>query len=105
LPWGVLASRSSAWVPQSPNKTIMRTSVLWGIGASVEADEVGGRSVHVLPLGLLLSRTTGPGRASLHVLGTGFYNQEATDHSGSATRFRLLGIPVWTAHAAPPKRG
>jgi hypothetical protein len=32
LPWGVLASRSSARVPQSRGKTITRTSILWGAG-------------------------------------------------------------------------
>ena len=105
LPWGVLASHSSARVPQSPDKTIARTSVLWGLGASVTTNEAGGHSVHVLPFGLLLRRTTGPGQSSIHILGTGLLRKESTDHSGSTTRFRLLGIPLWTTHTSQPKHG
>ena len=101
LPWGVLASHCSARLPQSPGKTITRTSVLWGLGASVTMDGAGCHSVHVLPFGLLLRRTTGPGQSSIHVLGTGFFRKEATNHSGSTARFRLLGIPLWTTHTLP----
>jgi hypothetical protein len=103
LPWGVLASHCSARLPQSPGNTITRTSVLWGLGASVTMDGAGGHSVHVLPLGLLLRRTTGPGQSSFHILGTGIFHQEATEHFGSAAHFRLLGIPIWTTHTSPPK--
>jgi hypothetical protein len=105
LPWGVLASHSSARVPQAPGKTIARTSVLWGLGASATMNEAGGHSVHVLPFGLLLCRTTSPGQFSLHVLGTGLLRKESTDHSRSSTRFRLLGIPLWTTHSPPPTPG
>jgi hypothetical protein len=101
----VLASRSSARVPQSPDKTITRTSVFWGAGTSITTDEKGCRSVHVLPFGVLLDHTTDPGESSLHILGTGISRQKATEHSGSTARFRLLGIPIWTTHGAPPKRG
>jgi hypothetical protein len=105
LPRGVLASRCSARVPQSPDKTIARSSVLCGVGASFTAHEMGGRSVHVLPLRLLLNRTTGSGNSSLHVLGTGLSHREATKYSGASARFRLLGIPMWTTHESPPTRG
>jgi hypothetical protein len=80
-------------------------SVLWGIGASVTKDEVGGRSVHVLPFGVLLDHTTGPGESSLHILGTGFSRWEAAEHSGSTARFRFLGIPIWSTLGSPPRRG
>ncbi|MGD0260970.1 MAG: hypothetical protein ABSD29_14235 [Verrucomicrobiota bacterium] len=103
LPWGVLASHCSARLPQSPGKTIMRTSVLWGLGGSVTMDGAGCHSVHVLPFGLFLRRTTGPGQSSIQVLGTGLFRKEATNHSGSTARFRLLGIPIWTTHTSPPQ--
>jgi hypothetical protein len=103
LPWGVLASHGSARLPQSPSKTITRTSVIWGLGGSVTTDGASGRSVHVLPFGLLLRGTTGSGQSSIHVLGTGLSREEGTNNTGSTARFRLLGIPVWTAHTSPPK--
>jgi hypothetical protein len=103
LPWGVLASYCSAWLPKSPGKTITRTSVLWGLGATVTMDGASCHSVRVLPFGLLLRRTTSPQCSSIHVLGTGLVRQEATNHSGSTARFRLLGIPLWTTHMSPPK--
>jgi hypothetical protein len=102
LPWGVLASHCSARLPQSPDRIITRASVFWGLGASVTMDGAGCHSVHVLPFGLLLRRTTSPGQASIHVLGTGLFRKEATNHSGSTARFRLLGIPLWTTHRSPP---
>jgi hypothetical protein len=105
LPCGVLASQSSARLPQSPDKTITRTSVLWGLGGSVTMDGAGCHSVRVLPFGLLLCRTTGPRQSSIHVLGTGLLRQEATNHSDSMARFRLLGIPLWTTHMSPVKHG
>jgi len=98
LPWGVLASYGSATLPQSPGKTITRTSVLWGLGGSATRDGAGGHSIQVLPFGLLLRRTTGPGQSSTHVLGTGFWRKAAANHSTSTARFRLLGIPLWTTH-------
>jgi hypothetical protein len=81
LPWGVLVSHGSARLPQSPAKTITRTSVLWGLGGSGTLDGTGRHSVHVLPFGLLLRSTTGPDKSSIHI----------------------LGIPIWTSHAAPRK--
>jgi hypothetical protein len=104
LPWGVLASYGAARLPQWPDKTIARTSVLWGLGACVTMDGASCQSVHVLPLGLLFRSTTAPGQASMHVLGTGLYREEATDHSRSTARFRLLGIPIWTTHTSPRVR-
>ena len=98
LPWGVLASYCSARLPQSPETTITRTSVLWGLGASVTTDGEAGHSVQVLPFGLLLRSTTGPGQSSTHDLGTGLFRQQATDHPGATARFRLLGIPIWSIH-------
>src|ERR1035441_6464935 len=103
LPWGVLASHCSATLPQAPDKTITRTSVLWGLGGSVTMDGVGCHAVHLLPFGLLLRSTTAPGQSSVHVLGTGCFRKEATGHSGSSVRFRFLGIPIWTTHTSPPK--
>jgi hypothetical protein len=100
LPWGVLASYNSARLPQSPGTSIMRASVLWGLAASVTTDKAGCHSVHVLPFGLLLHRTTGPGQSSFHVLGTGPSRQAAANHSGSIARFHLFGIPLWTSHKA-----
>src|SRR5215831_10606153 len=38
LPWGLLASHSSARLPYSTDKTITRTSLLWGLGGSVALD-------------------------------------------------------------------
>jgi hypothetical protein len=105
LPWGLLASHCSAPAPQSPGNTIERTSVLWGLGSSFTEDAAGGHSVHVLPFGLLLRHTTGPGQSSFLVLGTGVAHQEATSHCASTSRFRLLGIPIWTSHAALPQHG
>jgi len=97
LPWGVLASHSSARLPQSPAKTIKRTSVLWGLGGSVTMDGADRRSVQVLPLGLLLRKTSNSRLSSVHVLGTGL-SKEAMGKSGSTSRFRLLGIPISTTH-------
>lgn len=101
LPWGVLASHCSAASPQSPGKTLKRTSVLWGLGTSLTTDGTGYHSVHVLPFGLLLRITTGSAQSSVHILATGCARKEGPDHSGSTARFRLLGIPVWTTHAPP----
>jgi hypothetical protein len=103
LPWGMLASYGSARLPQSPDKTIMRTSILWGLGASVTMDGAGCHSVHVLPFGLFFRRTMGPGQASIHVLGTGLVRKEATHYSGPSVRFRFLGIPLWSTHTPSPK--
>jgi hypothetical protein len=103
LPWGVLASYCAARLPQSPGKTITRTSVLWGLGASVTKDGAGCHSLHMLPFGLLFRRTTSPEQSSTYILGTGACHQEAIGHSGSTARFRLLGIPLWTTHTSPPK--
>jgi hypothetical protein len=105
LPWGVLASHCSARLPQSPDKTIARTSVLWGLGGSSTIDAAGSHKVQVLPFGLLLRRTTGSGQSSIHVLGTGLFSKEAAKNAGSIARFRLLGIPIWTTHNSKRQPG
>jgi hypothetical protein len=104
LPWGVLASHCATRLPQSPGKTISRTSLAWDfLGGSVTMDRTGCQSVHVLPFGILLRRTTGQGQSSFHLLGTGVFYKEANKTSGSNARFRFLGIPFWTLHTSPPK--
>jgi len=103
LPWGVLASHCAARLPQSPDKTIMRSSVPWGLGASETMDGAGRHSVHVLPFGLLLRTTKGPGQSSTYVLGTGCSRIETTNSAISTTRFRLLGIPIRATHKSPVK--
>ncbi|MDB6064821.1 MAG: hypothetical protein JWR26_1029, partial [Pedosphaera sp.] len=103
LPWGVLASHCSARLPQSPDKTITRSSILWGLAGSATLDSLGTHSFHVLPYGLLYRQTTSPGHSSIHILGTGRSYKEAANNSGSTTRFRLLGIPIWTNHMSSPK--
>jgi hypothetical protein len=94
LPWGILASHASAKLPQAPEKTITRTRLLWGVGASVETDSEGVKECRVLPFGLLYRSTTATNRTSIHVLGTGFSRREKEDEV--RTRFHLLGIPVWS---------
>jgi hypothetical protein len=104
LPWGALASHCSARLPQSPDKIITHTSILWGLGASVTTEDPGEHSVQVLPFGLLLRHTSGPRGSSTHILATGVSHRESKDHSGSTNRFRLLGIPIWTTHSSSEKR-
>jgi hypothetical protein len=104
LPWGVLASHSSARLPQEPGKFISRTTVLWGLGGLVTTDRAARHSIHLLPFGLLLRRTRAPGETSTHIFGTGVFRKEATNNSSSIARFRVLGVPVWTTHASQPKR-
>ena len=96
LPWGVLASFSSAKVPQAPEKTIKRASVLWGLAGSATTEESGRRSFHLLPFGLLLRDTKAPGLSSFHIVGTGVSHKESADKTHATTRFRLLGISLWT---------
>jgi hypothetical protein len=98
LPWGVLASHCAARLPESPDKIIRRTTVLWGLGASASVDGEGSHSVHVLPFGLLFRQTKGPAQSSIHVLGTGLSYQEAINHASWTKRVRVVGIPIWTAH-------
>lgn len=101
LPWGVLASYSSARLPQSPEKVISRTSVLWGLAASMTKDGAGQRSDCLLPFGLLWRHTAGPGDSSTHVLGTGV-SRTATHHGTRVLkRYRLLGIPLGAASSKP----
>jgi hypothetical protein len=98
LPWGLLASHCAARLPELPDKTITRTSVIWGLGASASVDGESNRSVRVLPFGLLFRQKTGIEQSSIHVLGTGLSHQKTKNHSGSIKRFRVLGIPIWTTH-------
>jgi hypothetical protein len=74
------------------------TSVLWGFGGKGADDGAGRTSLQVLPFGLLIHQTKSPGQSSFHVLGTGVSHKEAADHSGTTSRFRLLGIPLWSSH-------
>jgi hypothetical protein len=53
LPLGVLPSHSSAHLPQTPDRSITRTSVLWGFAGSATEDAAGGHSVPPLPSGLV----------------------------------------------------
>ena len=92
LPWGVLASHASAKLPQSPDKTIKRTSILWGLGGSASVNRDGLHSLNILPFGLLLNKTTGPKQSSFHVLATGISHK--TTANESTTRFDVLGIPI-----------
>jgi hypothetical protein len=98
LPWGILGSHFSTPAPQVPTNSLTRTSVVWGLVGSGSSDEAGRHKLQILPAGLLLRRTTGPGEAAFHVLGTGVSRREATDHSGSIARYHLFGIRVWTRH-------
>jgi hypothetical protein len=104
LPWGVLAGRCSARLPQAPDQTITRASVVWGLALSTTRNGAGGHAVRVLPFGVLYRRTTNPGRSATHVLGTGVSRTEATAHLASTERFRVLGIPIWTTHKSPARR-
>ena len=92
LPWGILASNASAAVPYSPEISIKRTSVLWGLGGSSTINAAGTHSLHILPFGLLLEKKSGSDQSSFHVLATGFSRQMIGDKS--ITRFRVLGFPV-----------
>jgi hypothetical protein len=98
LPWGVLASHASARLPQSPDKTIARTSVLWGFGASASKSGAGLRSFNLLPFGLLLHKASGPNEDSFHIFASGLSHK--TIGKRRTTRFRLLGIPIRTHTAA-----
>ena len=94
LPWGILASHASARLPQSPNKIISRTSLLWGLAASASANGAGSQSFKLLPFGLLLHKTSGPNRTSFHILGTGRFRK--SNGNTRTSHFRILGIPVGT---------
>jgi len=97
LPWGVLASYSAYRLPQLPDKTITRWSLVWGLGASSTLDGSDTRAVQILPFGLLLRSVSGPRQTSFHVIGTGFARKKSADNSVTTTRFRLLGLPLWTS--------
>jgi hypothetical protein len=96
LPWGLLASHCSARLPQSPEKTITRASILWGLGASMTKGQTGERTIEVLPFGLLWRRVTGPNHSSFHILGTGVARTEAARGARGTERYRLFGIPMRT---------
>jgi hypothetical protein len=100
LPWGVLASYSAARLPESPDKTIMRQTILWGVGENASLDGSGRRKVEILPFGILYHHLSSPRQASTHILATGFSRKEALNHGGTTSQFRVLGIPVWT-HRSP----
>ncbi len=90
LPWGVLESHFSARLPESPAQTVSRDSLLWGLLLTRNSVEHGRQAWRVLPAGLLFRSTASPGKSAVHVLGTGISRTPA------ATRYRLLGIPLWT---------
>lgn len=100
LPWGVFCSHFAAALPYAPGHTLTRTTLLWGLAASRQTDAQDRHIFTVLPAGLLFRSTTGSGEVAVHVLGTGATRRE-TELGGITTRFRLFGIPVWTARSAP----
>jgi hypothetical protein len=102
LPWGMLYSRFSAKVPQRPEETFSRARLLWGLAASQRKDSLGNVSSRLLPFGLLFRSDTQTNRTSVHILGTGVAHTRPTATVGGVTRFRLLGIPLWTKRSAPP---
>src|ERR1022692_999297 len=54
-------------LPFRSDKTIIRTSVLWGLGGSATTDGADRHTVHLLPFGLLLCRSTSPGQSSIQI--------------------------------------
>jgi len=103
LPWGVLASHIATRLPQKPDTTIARTSVLWGLAGSVSSDAQGRKARCLLPGGLLFRSTTGPGESTVHILGTGISRKQATPEADVITRFRLLGLPLWSTSTPAPR--
>jgi len=93
LPWGILQSHLSTPLPQAPTNTLSRDTLLWGLAASRTSVANGRHALRILPGGLLFRSTTAPGKRAVHVLGTGTSRTDAT------TSYRLLCIPVWTAHS------
>jgi len=100
LPFGVLYSHFSAALPQCPTNTLSRTRVAWGVVGSDTTIEGGGRTLSLLPWGLLLRRTSGPEKQSFHVAGTGLSHRTSLD-AGATTRFHVLGFPVWSSRVEP----
>ncbi|MGO8674414.1 MAG: hypothetical protein ACLQVX_00935 [Limisphaerales bacterium] len=94
LPWGILQSHFSSPVLQAPTNTLRRDTLLWGLAASRTSVDNGKQALRILPGGLLFRSTAAPGKSAVHVLGTG------VSRTDTATRFRLLCIPLWTTHAA-----
>ena len=101
LPLGILYHRLSAKLPQDPNLTLSHASVLWGLAASQAKDSSGRRALKILPAGLLFRSESSHARTAVHVLGTGIARTKPTSTTSGTTRFRLLGIPLWTTHSAP----
>ena len=96
LPWGLLWSHSSAALPYAPTNTVSRSAAVWGLAAAVKTDANDWHVVSILPGGLLFKSTTAPGLAARHVLGTGITRRDSGKDGKRTTRFRLLGITVWT---------
>ena len=96
LPWGILYGQLTVKLPYDPARTISRASVLWGLAGSCTQASSGRRSLRLLPGGLLFRSDSGAGRTSVHVLGTGISREHPPQGKTGATRFRLLGIPLWT---------
>jgi hypothetical protein len=101
LPWGVLYSRFAAKVPQQPEQSFTRTRLVWGLAASHRQDSLGTSSSRLLPFGLLFRADRSTHGTAVHVLGTGLTRTRPTASHGGTTRFRLLGIPLWSTHSPP----
>ena len=101
LPWGVLYGQFSARLPQAPARTISRASVLWGLAASRSLNSSGRTTLNILPAGILFKMQRSPSRTAIHVLGTGISRTQPAAVSETTTRYRVLGIPLWTSHTAP----
>ena len=104
LPWGILCGQFSARLPQDPSRKVSRVSVLWGLVASSTHDSADRTTFKLLPAGLLLRSQVSPAHTSFHILGTGVRRTHPSSTRGATTRYRLFGIPVWTAHSFQPER-
>ncbi len=99
LPWGVLYSHFATKLPQDPDRSLSRASILWGLAGSQTRDTADRRTFKLLPAGLLFRSERGPTRTATHVLGTGVSKTKPTSTTSGASQFRLLGIPLWTSHS------
>jgi hypothetical protein len=103
LPWGLLYGQFSARLPQDPARTVSHVSLVWGLVAFHSHNSSGRTTLNILPAGILLRAQSSSSRTAFHILGTGVSRTLPTSAIGSTARYRLLGIPLWTAHSAPAK--
>jgi hypothetical protein len=101
LPWGLLYGQFSARLPQDPERTVSRVSLLWGLAASRSKDSFSRTTLQILPAGILFKSQSNPSRTAIHILGTGVSSTKPTSTAARTTRYRLLGIPIWTSQASP----